>query len=815
MTHLLVFRNEMGLNYNVSSKPAEKTEDNMRVKIRSLQGSICNLHQGRNMQRLAVHWNYVISNRERWYANHVAREDVAKSALQTLKELGITTNHLRRMANAGVVEISTTFESEEIGWEARIMPWEYLLSTGTKRYRGSKRITVVRHLQTKQSFKNRSFKNFSIVETAPAEFADEYDFDAEHELVWGGLTASNYDELNAPTPGNQPSRKFPRHRTGEIVVNPTKTNLRKALREKDPEVIHLTGIDSHLGATISGKKNKKIYDGIYFSHASKGRELVLAEETAKILASGARRPLLVGLNTWHSGARLAPLCVAHGADAAIGFHTEFCDMFAELFFFNFYKTWAKSHGDALAGFLGGWEGLKDVGMNAIGTGIVIWSGRSFVRKARQQGNYIANMQGVNKGLEKIERERSKKRQKPRIADPQKDNIRQLVGIRVTPHPTLNYAMLHNGRSLLKELYFWFKTPKSDSTDHAVPPTEEVAPVNLVRDIAVEVILKVGADSFPFRTVVSIGELVPSFDLADEKLKANSENPAGGIRVPLTSSLFQSFDEKVLTSLYVRVMWHGQTLYEHTHPVSLLPFDEWHYSGDDWQWFPSFVQPRDPAVNCIVDSGQKFLSCLEDNPGAGFSGYQAADVDPQVQAIWSSLIFNHDIHYISPPPVYSQLSQRLRTPSQIVDGRRGTCIDLALLLASCLEWIELYPVVFMTELHAFPGYWMELKYHEEFMSIQNQLTNGSSQTSMKHERYPWISGGENYAEIKQYIDEAKLIPLEAVSLTANESFNTGYETALKYFGEEDIDPNAELGKFEAMFDVVAARSFVTPLPRRSS
>jgi hypothetical protein len=58
-------------------------------------------------------------------------------------------------------------------------------------------------------------------------------------------------------------------------------------------------------------------------------------------------------------------------------------------------------------------------------------------------------------------------------------------------------------------------------------------------------------------------------------------------------------------------------------------------------------------------------------------------------------------YINPPPTFTEKSQRLRTPSDIVMGKRGTCIDLTLLLAACLEYAEIYPVLFLLKDHAFP------------------------------------------------------------------------------------------------------------------
>jgi hypothetical protein len=39
-------------------------------------------------------------------------------------------------------------------------------------------------------------------------------------------------------------------------------------------------------------------------------------------------------------------------------------------------------------------------------------------------------------------------------------------------------------------------------------------------------------------------------------------------------------------------------------------------------------------------------------------------------------------------------QRLRTPSMIVRDHSGTCVDLALFFAACLELVDIYPVIFL-------------------------------------------------------------------------------------------------------------------------
>ena len=47
---------------------------------------------------------------------------------------------------------------------------------------------------------------------------------------------------------------------------------------------------------------------------------------------------------------------------------------------------------------------------------------------------------------------------------------------------------------------------------------------------------------------------------------------------------------------------------------------------------------------------------------------------------------------------------------------GTCIDLALLLASCLEYVDIYPVVVLLSGHAFAGYWRSESAHDAFVQV---------------------------------------------------------------------------------------------------
>jgi hypothetical protein len=166
------------------------------------------------------------------------------------------------------------------------------------------------------------------------------------------------------------------------------------------------------------------------------------------------------------------------------------------------------------------------------------------------------------------------------------------------------------------------------------------------------------------------------------------------------------------------------LCETTRPITILPVDEWRDDGKDHCWLPSFVLPRDPTVLKITTAALRYLRAIADDPQAGFSGYQGIDgtnavevVDPQVRAIWSTLQHEFRLAYINPPPSYTVRAQRLRSPSQILAGGAATCIDLALLFSACLEYIGIYPVIFLIQGHAFPVYWRD---EESWLGLQEVI-----------------------------------------------------------------------------------------------
>jgi hypothetical protein len=373
-------------------------------------------------------------------------------------------------------------------------------------------------------------------------------------------------------------------------------------------------------------------------------------------------------------------------------------------------------------------------------------------------------------------------------------------VNIKPYESLNYSMLHNNRPLFQD----FRISKPGA--------------GIVRGIQIKVVLWAGTTSFPYEHTLEIRDRKPT-ELHEQ------------IRVPLIYSMGLEINESIHTSLYISVIWGKHQLYSNTHRVTLLPLDEWRDDDKDRVWLPSFVLPRDRSVNHIVDAGQRYLWALADDSGAGFDGYQSVaeegpesgeliteGVDLQVQALWAALAFEMDLNYINPPPSYNLSSQRIRTPSEIVEGHRGTCLDLALLLATCCEYIEVYPVIFLLEGHAFPGYWRSDVYHQDFIEMTNALsaTDGGGQSSGQPEqpslaaaqRFPWYLAKSFYAEVVEQVRDLKLVPLESTLIARRGSFWEAVDA-----GIENLRSKRQ---FHSLIDVRLARVTrppVTPIPLR--
>lgn len=708
------------------------------IQLRSLFGERSFSVPEPLLAELAMQWSYVVRNRARWTGSSGALDQLSARARLHLEQLRIDPNVVTEMTQKGVIEILIPFSGNE-GENWAARIMPWEIILRVAVNRSD--LIVVRHLNVSAypDFNSPSPEKLVFVASAPGRLANIIDFQLEKELVTKSLTL--------PV---------------DMIENPSLNDLANHFQSGQPEyALHLSGVDRYQGeellpdvATIGADERR---DGFYFaSEPGAPLDIYCADpEEIGLKLNQAKQPVLVVFNAYNSASRLAAMAVARGAHAAIGFLDVFDDRLAEVFFATLYRAWHESNWDLLAALQEAAERVSRTDERRLGA--VLWTRHHLISPTTSRPLRVE-----------------------RVADPN-----QSVIVDIKPSDVVNYARLHNGEGLFQKFSLYRYNPDQ------------------VR-VRLEVTLYLGTDSFPYEAMFTLSNRETPLDLSKR------------IHLPLTSRLARGLREAVQTTLRTRVSVLNDDKYEEVYTdtvkIRLLPVNEWKFDEKlSTRWLASFVLPADEAVRKIVDRAQKFLAALSDNATAGFDGYQSVDnsvddpcaqVDRQVQALWAVLSFDEGLSYINPPPVFTGMSQRLRTPTDVIEGRRGTCIDLALLFAACLEYVEIWPVVFVLEDHAFPGYWRDERERDKYLAAVDAPVAAPAQVNKTLTAETQKKSA--YDELRRFVQDGSLVPLETVWLTSRTGFAESVEGGL-----ENLNSRA---RFNSLLDVRRARDQgVTPLP----
>jgi len=738
---------------------------------------------------LAMRLRYVVANRAR--INDETRDELEDLVEQQIREMFTEireelNKHLKGIGAAGAVEIEIPFTTEKIGWAARMMPWENVLGLMTRRHRSREPLLVVRYLNRNKE--NHKFvkpdsaagrKSLLVVQADPGQLSKRYHLNEECEQVRDGYE----DESNT-----QWSRSV-------FLPNPTLGSLREKVSGSIRSA-HLAGV---CAASVVQEQDFQMYqiqdqegfekrpmlDGFIVRSDSTeaingaGRsgvhpvyQVVGAVEMAKALCGDRKDALqLVSFSSNFSAPRLAALAIGLGAAShAIGIQDTVSEEQCGQFFGGFDSDWnGDGSDDILKAFFRSRRNLARNYDLVSAASFVLWSSESLISS-----------------LARVVQQKSKsevpERKTPPAYDPE-----PYVSHWVKPVTGLNYSLLHNDQPLFEQ----FSVLKVKT--------------GWIKPLAVEVSLDTGGH---------LGRSVCRVTLP-AKFSKYVYRLADRIRLPLVADLMRRCQESVRTNLHVRLTCGDDVLLEDNYPVHVLPADEWRDDGRDHCWLPSFVLPRDEAVLQIFDRAQRCLRILADDCAAAFDGYQRVapgapeTVELQVKAIWAAIQHDLRINYFNPPPSYGTSSQRLRTPSQILQGSSATCIDISLLFCACLEYAGIYPVIFLIEGHAFPGYWRSESAWWEMVSFRRALSLAdqaglSENIVVAGASKGWVLEGEMaFSEVINYVEDGTLVPFEATFATMGRRLIDALEEAPQ---------NLTAESFDCMVDIWSARmQRVTPLP----
>lgn len=137
------------------------------------------------------------------------------------------------------------------------------------------------------------------------------------------------------------------------------------------------------------------------------------------------------------------------------------------------------------------------------------------------------------------------------------------------------------------------------------------------------------------------------------------------------------------------------------PFRILAENEWFNAPAFFESLTAFVQPNTPEVRRILAGASRLLK--ERTGDSSLQGYQAG---PKRAATIALAIFEalkaEDIRYINPPASFENTGQRIRSTSEVLTTRFGTCIDLAVTYSAVCEAAGLHPVLAIVEGHALTG-----------------------------------------------------------------------------------------------------------------
>lgn len=201
------------------------------------------------------------------------------------------------------------------------------------------------------------------------------------------------------------------------------------------------------------------------------------------------------------------------------------------------------------------------------------------------------------------------------------------------------------------------------------------------------------------------------DLADKTerlidvIPQNSVFEVNNVNINISPKYLSEITERVVGEIIVSVSGNKESIAIEKYPIDILPFDQWGGVSVIPEMLSAFVTPNYPSINRIIHRASQFLEQWTANPS--LDEYQSRNPDrvkKQIAAIYEA-IAELNIVYCAPPASYELAGQRIRICDSILSNKIGTCLDMSLLYASCLEAVGINPIIVVTKGHAFAGGWL--------------------------------------------------------------------------------------------------------------
>ena len=231
----------------------------------------------------------------------------------------------------------------------------------------------------------------------------------------------------------------------------------------------------------------------------------------------------------------------------------------------------------------------------------------------------------------------------------------------------------------------------------------------------------------------------------DNIPAHESVEISPVKINTNTDFLFSLTEKMVGNITVDVIRGEETLFTYQNQLELLAYDEWSGLLIMPEIIAAFVTPNHPAVSSVIHEASSFLKKWKGTPS--FTGYQTNNpnnVKLQMAAIYAALE-QKKIIYNNPPASYEIIGQRIRLPHVVLEQKMGTCLDLAVLYASCLEAVGLFPLLFFIKGHSFCGCWLESNTFadccvDDVSAIEKRIALGAEELLLV-ECTDFVDGGE--------------------------------------------------------------------------
>lgn len=255
-------------------------------------------------------------------------------------------------------------------------------------------------------------------------------------------------------------------------------------------------------------------------------------------------------------------------------------------------------------------------------------------------------------------------------------------------PAMNYAMQQNGAVFVQSI------------------TIENTTQEEIRDVELR--------------IQAMPEFAMPFTRHIDHLPGNQTITISRPQLILNGEYLAAMTEKVTGLLQISLHSQGQTLAATTAQTTVFAYDEWHGLNVYPEMLAAFVTPNHPEVARIIARATEFLGRWTGD--TSMDGYQSQDpnrVLSQAAAIFTA-IKEQAIAYVVPPASFEQIGQRVRLCDMVLQQKLGTCLDLTLLYAACLEAVGLHPLLITIPGHIFTGLWLEERMFPECVQDDGSL-----------------------------------------------------------------------------------------------